>query len=35
MKNFHGKYAFISVDNMEKATNVIVGIASLFEEKAK
>ena len=30
-EKFHGKYAFISVDNMEKATNVIVGIASLFE----
>ncbi|MFJ7744871.1 peptidase T [Peribacillus sp. NPDC097295] len=34
-ENFHGKYEFISVDNMEKATNVIVGIASLFEEKAE
>lgn len=34
-ENFHGKYEFISVDNMVKATNVIVGIASLFEEKAR
>ncbi|MGE7604287.1 peptidase T [Peribacillus sp. NPDC097675] len=34
-ENFHGKYEFISVDNMEKATSVIVGIASLFEEKAE
>ncbi|MGW6380084.1 peptidase T [Peribacillus butanolivorans] len=33
-ENFHGKYEFISVDNMMKATNVIVGIISLFEEKA-
>ncbi|KQU23569.1 peptidase T [Bacillus sp. Leaf13] len=33
-ENFHGKYEFISVDNMMKATNVIVGIVSLFEEKA-
>ncbi|MFJ7752659.1 peptidase T [Peribacillus muralis] len=34
-ENFHGKYEFISVDNMMLATKVIVGIASLFEEKAK
>ncbi|CRH89763.1 Peptidase T [Chlamydia trachomatis] len=33
-ENFHGKYEFISVDNMILATKVIVGIASLFEEKA-
>ncbi|MBS4177901.1 peptidase T [Lederbergia citrea] len=33
-ENFHGPYEFISVDNMEKAVNVIVGIASLFEERA-
>ena len=33
-ENFHGKYEFISVDNMVKATKVIIGIASLFEEKA-
>ncbi|MDF9758643.1 di/tripeptidase [Peribacillus simplex] len=34
-ENFHGKYEFISVDNMVLATKVIVGIASLLEEKAK
>lgn len=34
-ENFHGKYEFISVDNMILSTKVIVGIASLFEEKAK
>ncbi|MBA9028005.1 peptidase T [Peribacillus huizhouensis] len=33
-ENFHGKYEFISVDNMIKAVNVIVGIAELFEKKA-
>ncbi|MTT31170.1 peptidase T [Terrilactibacillus sp. BCM23-1] len=33
-ENFHGKYEYISVDNMIKATNVIVEIAKLFEEKA-
>ncbi|MDQ6595271.1 peptidase T [Bacillus salipaludis] len=33
-ENFHGKYEFISVDNMEKAVNVIVGIAQSFEKKA-
>lgn len=33
-ENFHGKYEFISVDNMVKATQVIIGIASLFEKKA-
>ncbi|WP_214480737.1 peptidase T [Bacillus sp. SM2101] len=34
-ENFHGKYEFISVENMLKATNVIVEIAKSFEEKAK
>ena len=34
-ENFHGKYEFISVDNMIKAVNVIVGIAELFEKKTK
>ncbi|MGE6377358.1 peptidase T [Peribacillus muralis] len=34
-ENFHGKYEFISVDNMMLATKVIVEIASLFEEKTK
>lgn len=33
-ENFHGKYEYISVDNMEKATQVIIGITKLFEEKA-
>ncbi|RDU37385.1 peptidase T [Neobacillus piezotolerans] len=33
-ENFHGKYEFISVDNMLKAVHVIIGIARLFEEKA-
>ncbi|MET3699879.1 peptidase T [Bacillus oleivorans] len=33
-ENYHGKFEYISVDNMVKATNVIVEIAKLFEEKA-
>ncbi|KKD40978.1 peptidase T [Bacillus sp. FSL L8-0167] len=33
-ENFHGKYEFISVENMVKATEVIVEIARLFEKKA-
>jgi len=33
-ENFHGKYEYISVDNMIKATNVIIEIAKLFEQKA-
>lgn len=33
-ENFHGPYEFISVDNMEKAVNVIVEIAKLFEDRA-
>jgi len=33
-ENYHGKYEFISVDNMLKAVNVIIGIAELFEQKA-
>lgn len=33
-ENFHGKYEFISVENMVKATEVIVEIARLFEQKA-
>ena len=32
-ENFHGKYEFISVDNMVKATNVIIEIVKLFEER--
>ncbi|GGA84863.1 peptidase T [Ornithinibacillus halotolerans] len=30
-ENFHGKFEYISVDNMEKATNVIIEISKLFE----
>lgn len=33
-ENYHGKFEYVSVDNMEKATNVIVEIARLFEEQA-
>jgi tripeptide aminopeptidase len=33
-ENFHGKFEFISVDNMIKATNTIIEIAKLFEQKA-
>lgn len=33
-ENFHGKFEYISVDNMEKATNVIIEICKLFEAKA-
>ena len=31
--NFHGKYEFISVQDMEKATNTIVEICELFTKK--
>jgi tripeptide aminopeptidase len=34
-ENFHGKFEFISVDNMIKATEVIVEIIRLFEEQAQ
>ncbi|RFU68982.1 peptidase T [Peribacillus saganii] len=33
-ENFHGKYEYVSVDNMIKATMVIVEIIKLFEQKA-
>ncbi|MDN4606245.1 peptidase T [Sporosarcina highlanderae] len=33
-ENYHGKYEYISVDNMEKATNVIIEAAKLYEERA-
>lgn len=33
-ENFHGKYEYISVDNMVKATKVIIEICKLFAEKA-
>jgi len=31
-ENYHGKFEYISVDNMVKATKVVVEIAKLFEE---
>ncbi|QED47284.1 peptidase T [Cytobacillus dafuensis] len=34
-ENYHGKYEYISVDNMVKATEVIVNIIRLFEEKGE
>ncbi|QXJ40378.1 Peptidase T [Parageobacillus caldoxylosilyticus] len=33
-ENFHGRYEYISVDNMIKATNVIIEIIKLFGQKA-
>ncbi|MER2088693.1 MAG: peptidase T [Sporosarcina sp.] len=33
-ENYHGKYEYISVDNMEKATIVIIEAVKLFEERA-
>ncbi|HJV18083.1 MAG TPA: peptidase T [Bacillales bacterium] len=33
-ENFHGKFEFASVDNMIKATKVVIGIAQLFEQRA-
>ncbi|ANB60664.1 peptidase T [Anoxybacteroides amylolyticum] len=33
-ENFHGRYEYISVDNMVKAVNVIIEIVKLFEQKA-
>ncbi|ELK45772.1 UNVERIFIED_CONTAM: peptidase T [Halobacillus marinus] len=33
-ENFHGKYEYISLESMEKATRTIVEISRLFEEKA-
>lgn len=33
-ENFHGKFEYISADNMVKAVNVIVEIAKLFEAEA-
>ncbi|KAB2337268.1 peptidase T [Cytobacillus depressus] len=34
-ENYHGKYEYISVDNMEKAVSVIVNIVKLFEEQGE
>jgi tripeptide aminopeptidase len=33
-ENFHGKFEFISVENMIKATNTVIEICKLFEERA-
>lgn len=33
-ENYHGKFEYISVDNMVKATNVMIEIIRLYEEKA-
>lgn len=33
-ENYHGKFEFISVDNMIKATNVIIEVIQAFEKKA-
>lgn len=33
-ENFHGKFEFISIDNMIKATNTIIEICKLFEKRA-
>ncbi|MET0785554.1 MAG: peptidase T [Paenisporosarcina sp.] len=33
-ENFHGKYEYISVDNMEKATKVIIEMVQLYEKQA-
>ncbi|MDQ0723682.1 tripeptide aminopeptidase [Paenibacillus sp. W4I10] len=32
-ENYHGKFEYVSVDNMVKATRVIVEIAQLFEQR--
>lgn len=34
-ENYHGKYEYISVESMEKATMMVVEIVKLFEEKAE
>ena len=34
-ENFHGKFEYISVNSMIKATEVIVGIIRKFEERAQ
>ncbi|MBB6445496.1 peptidase T [Bacillus benzoevorans] len=33
-ENYHGRFEYVSVDNMVKAANVIIEIAKLFEQKA-
>ncbi|MBW7477258.1 peptidase T [Paenibacillus oenotherae] len=32
-ENYHGKYEYVSVDNMLRATNVIIEIVKLFEQR--
>jgi len=32
-ENFHGKFEYVSVDNMEKATKVIIEISRLFAKE--
>ncbi|WP_462410146.1 peptidase T [Neobacillus sp. Marseille-QA0830] len=34
-ENFHGKFEFISVENMVKATQTIIEVTKLFEQKAQ
>lgn len=34
-ENYHGRFEYISVDNMVKATEVIIGIIRRFEERAQ
>ncbi len=33
-ENYHGRYEFISIDNMLKATNVMIEMIKLYEERA-
>jgi len=33
-ENYHGRYEYVSVDNMIKATNVILEIVKLFEQRS-
>lgn len=33
-ENYHGRYEYVSVDNMQKATEVIIEIVKLFEQQA-
>jgi tripeptide aminopeptidase len=34
-ENYHGRFEYISIDNMEKATNTILEIIQLFEQTAE
>lgn len=34
-ENYHGRYEYVSVDNMEKAANVVIEIIKLFEQRAE